>query len=105
MDLLQSFLIAHLIYIYFIYGLAFFVLGFAISLAPKPQLPSLATSLRFLGAFGIAHSLAEWTHVFDLAGYPTPGFIHIALLLVAGVYLVQLGINPSVVQTVSGRPA
>ncbi|CAG0989328.1 partial Sporulation kinase E, partial [Anaerolineae bacterium] len=89
MDLVQSLLIANLIYIYFVYGLAFFVLGFAISLAPKPQLPSLATSLRFLGAFGIAHGFAEWTHVFDLAGFPTPGFIHIALLLVAGVCLVQ----------------
>ena len=93
MELLQSFLTTNLIYIYFVYGLAFFVFGFSISLAPKPRLPSLSNSVLFFGIFGMMHGLAEWAHVFEMAGNPLPVFIHIGFILVAGLALVEAAIR------------
>ncbi|OEF98301.1 sensor histidine kinase [Desulfuribacillus alkaliarsenatis] len=48
-----------------VYGLAFFLMGFAIALQPKnfSNIP-LAKSLKFLALFGIAHGLVEWGIMF-----------------------------------------
>lgn len=51
--------------IYFVYGLAFFVLGLSISLQSRQYSRlNLARSLSWLAAFGILHGLNEWGDVF-----------------------------------------
>lgn len=51
--------------IYFIYGLVFFILGFAIILqSRRSSRLDLARSLRWLAAFGITHGFHEWGEVF-----------------------------------------
>src|SRR5512145_2947427 len=51
--------------IYFVYGLVFFILGFAIILqARQSSRLELARSLRWLAAFGIAHGFFEWGDLF-----------------------------------------
>jgi signal transduction histidine kinase len=49
----------------FIYGLVFFILGFAISLqVRKSSRLDLARSLRWLAAFGILHAFTDWGDLF-----------------------------------------
>ena len=51
--------------IYFMYGLVFFILGFAIILQTRQSSRlDLARSLRWLAAFGIAHAFHEWGDLF-----------------------------------------
>jgi signal transduction histidine kinase len=51
--------------ILFVYGLGFFILGFAIILqSQKSSRLELARSLRWLAAFGITHALNEWGDLF-----------------------------------------
>jgi signal transduction histidine kinase len=51
--------------LYFIYGLGFFILGFAIILqAQRSSRLELARSLRWLAVFGITHALNEWGDLF-----------------------------------------
>ena len=51
--------------IYFVYGLIFFILGFAIILQTRQSSRlDLARSLRWLAAFGIAHGFHEWGDLF-----------------------------------------
>src|SRR5512143_453665 len=51
--------------ILFVYGLGFFILGFAIILqAQQSSRLELARSLRWLAAFGITHALNEWGDLF-----------------------------------------
>ena len=47
--------------ILFVYGLVFFILGFAIVLQTRQSSRlDLARNLRWLAAFGIAHGFYEW---------------------------------------------
>ncbi|MBC8378947.1 MAG: hypothetical protein H8E62_07220 [Planctomycetes bacterium] len=47
--------------VFFIYGLAFFLLGFAILYYPKKNSAfQLASKIRFVGWFGIIHGINEW---------------------------------------------
>ena len=51
--------------ILFVYGLGFFVLGFAILLqVQQSSRLELARSLRWLAAFGITHAFNEWGDLF-----------------------------------------
>ena len=51
--------------IFFVYGLGFFILGFAIILqSQKSSRLELARSLRWLAVFGITHGLNEWGDLF-----------------------------------------
>jgi signal transduction histidine kinase len=51
--------------ILFVYGLGFFILGFAIILqVQQSSRLELARSLRWLAAFGITHALNEWADLF-----------------------------------------
>jgi signal transduction histidine kinase len=55
----------NIIVVYFVYGLVFFMMGFAIALQnDKPSSLILARSFNYLAAFGIIHGLSEWGHVF-----------------------------------------
>jgi nitrate/nitrite-specific signal transduction histidine kinase len=51
-----------MILVFFVYGLAFFSMGFAIALESRPSSGlRLARYLRYLAAFGILHSIMQWS--------------------------------------------
>ncbi len=55
--------------LFFIYGLAFFALGFSVLIYPKKESAfRLAGYLRLIGLFGILHGLNEWAEMFMLTG-------------------------------------
>lgn len=60
-DVLQEFFGRNTVMVYFIYGLVFFLLGFAIALQSwRHTRLELARSLPWLAAFGIIHGIHEW---------------------------------------------
>jgi signal transduction histidine kinase len=75
-----------MIAIYFVYGLAFFSLGFATSLEARraSELP-LGKQLPWLAAFGFAHSAVEWIDMFLLVVSSGPA--HEALTVARSVLL------------------
>jgi signal transduction histidine kinase len=87
--------------IYFIYGLVFFILGFAIILQTrKSSRLDLARNLRWLAAFGIAHGLHEWGDLFIpiQATYLSPQImrllyiLHLMLLAFSFAFLFEFGL-------------
>ncbi len=87
--------------ILFIYGLGFFVLGFAIILQlRRSSRLELARSLRWLAAFGIVHAFHEWGELFIpiQAAYLDGAFIrllysaHLFLLAASFVCLFGFGV-------------
>jgi signal transduction histidine kinase len=88
--------------ILFVYGLGFFILGFAIVLqSQKSSRLELARSLRWLAAFGITHALNEWGDLFIpiQAEYLSDPFVHflnilqLILLVVSFACLFEFGIS------------
>lgn len=85
-----------MIFVFFIYGLVFFILGFSIFLYPgKESAFKLAKHLRLLGVFGITHGVNEWIGMFILIQGPVgvlpleaAGFV---LLPVSFYFLIQFG--------------
>lgn len=86
--------------IYFIYGLVFFILGFAIILQTRQNSRlDLARSLRWLAAFGIAHGFHEWGDLFIpiQAVYLRPEMLrllyilHLILLALSFGFLFEFG--------------
>ena len=86
--------------ILFVYGLVFFVLGFAIILQVRQSSRlDLARSLRWLAAFGITHAFNEWGDLFiphqaDYLNIPSIRVLytlHILLLAVSFVCLFEFG--------------
>ncbi|DAB37627.1 MAG: hypothetical protein A2023_07670 [Sulfuricurvum sp. GWF2_44_89] len=56
-------------YIYFIYGLAFFLLGFSILHYPmENSIFKFTRELKYLGVFGILHGISEWFIMFKSMG-------------------------------------
>lgn len=85
---------------YFIYGLVFFILGFAIILQTRQSSRlDLARSLRWLAAFGITHAFHEWGDLFIpiQAEYLSPEvmrflyILHLILLAVSFAFLFEFG--------------
>src|SRR5512132_3016991 len=88
--------------ILFVYGLGFFVLGFAIILQTQQSSRlELARSLRWLAAFGITHAFNEWGDFFIpiQAHYMPPTLIkllwviQLVLLSASFACLFQFGIS------------
>ncbi len=70
--------------ILFVYGLGFFILGFAILLqVQQSSRLELARSLRWLAAFGITHAFNEWGDLFIpiQAQYMSPFIIKLLLVI------------------------
>lgn len=65
---MQNYFLSHMFMVFFVYGLSFFLLGFAITLQVRRYLKdselSLGRFLWLLAAFGITHGLAEWSTMF-----------------------------------------
>jgi signal transduction histidine kinase len=87
--------------IYFIYGLVFFILGFAIILQTRQSSRlDFSRSLRWLAAFGIAHAFHEWGDLFIpiQAEYLNPEIVrilyilHLILLALSYVFLFEFGL-------------
>jgi len=87
--------------IYFVYGLVFFILGFAIILQTRQSSRlDLARSLRWLAAFGITHGFHEWGDLFIplQKEYLDPGImrflynLHLILLAISFVFLFEFGL-------------
>ncbi|MHB8990644.1 MAG: sensor histidine kinase [Chloroflexota bacterium] len=91
-----------MVLVFFVYGLAFFTMGFAIALEYRRSSDlRLARSLPFLAAFGILHSLAEWADMLLFVEAVTPSpfgieAVRLARTLLLGlstVALVQFGVS------------
>src|SRR5512145_2577811 len=87
--------------IYFVYGLVFFALGFAIILQTRQSSRlDLARSLRWLAAFGITHAFHEWGDLFIpiQATYLSPQgmrllyILHLMLLALSFAFLFEFGL-------------
>ena len=60
-----------MIAVYFIYGLAFFILGIAIAIYPKQHSKFLlAENVWLIAVFGILHGLNEWVDMFIMIQKP-----------------------------------
>jgi len=60
-----SFFSANLTIIYFVYGLVFFLMGFAILIQNRSRSKiKLANALKYLAVFGIMLGLSEWAVIF-----------------------------------------
>ena len=89
MNFLPSFVGDDLLVVYLVYGLAFFVLGLSILLAPKPRLPGLAASLPLLAGFGLLHSLFEWAEMLALDGRAVSPILRLGLLIASLLFLLE----------------
>ena len=87
--------------IYFVYGLVFFLLGFAIILQTRQSSRlDFARSLRWLAAFGITHGFHEWGDLFIpiQAEYLSTAIIrilyilHLILLALSYIFLFEFGL-------------
>ncbi len=87
-----------MILVWFVYGLAFFILGVTILVYPKRGSRfALARYIWMIGAFGIVHGLNEWLDMFIAIGGPLPpGFMaqaRMATLSVSFFFLLQFGVT------------
>ena len=70
---LTAFLQANIILIYFVYGLAHFVIGIAVALeSGRTTQLQLSRALPFLALFGITHGINEWIEMFSLIAGQIP---------------------------------
>ncbi|MDP3265726.1 MAG: diguanylate cyclase [Sulfuricurvum sp.] len=70
-------------YIYFFYGLAFFLFGFSILHYPiENSIFKFTRELKYLGTFGILHGISEWLVMFQLHETgETKEFLHLAYFI------------------------
>jgi PAS domain S-box-containing protein len=85
-----------MIFVWFIYGLAFFILGLSIIVYPKKDSAfKLAKYFWWVAAFGILHGVNEWLDMFIGIGEPFPPdvlkLIRIFTLIASFLCLVQFG--------------
>ena len=82
--------------VFFIYGLAFFLLGFAILIYPtKGSSYDLSKSIKFIAWFGILHGINEWLDLFLLIEHFSNPFpikiIRAGTLPLSFIFLVYFG--------------
>ncbi|MFH1552157.1 MAG: PAS domain-containing sensor histidine kinase [Candidatus Omnitrophota bacterium] len=87
-----------MILVVFIYGLAFFVLGFAIFIFPKKDsVFKLAKNLWLIASFGIIHGVNEWIDMFILIKKPIEitflKVIGLPILAISFLFLIQFGVK------------
>ncbi|MGE5617827.1 MAG: sensor histidine kinase [Sphingomonadaceae bacterium] len=80
-----------MVLVFFVYGLAFFSMGFAIALEYRRSSDlGLAASLPYLAAFGILHALAEWADMLLFVQAPAPSALGLEAVRVARTLLLGL---------------
>ncbi|MDD5773922.1 MAG: HAMP domain-containing sensor histidine kinase [bacterium] len=94
--MLLEFFTFNLDLVFFVYGLAFYVMGVAILIQPRKEesVFKLAEFIWLLGAFGISHGVNEWLDMFILVKRFELGIWHIirmAVLTVSFVFLFEFG--------------
>ncbi len=92
-----------MVFVFFVYGLAFFSMGLAVWLeAGRASGFRMTRSLRFLAGFGILHGVHEWMEVFTrlhdtaVITLPYPFLIHtvsIFLLIISFLLLIIFGLQ------------
>ncbi|MHC4686145.1 MAG: two-component system sensor histidine kinase NtrB [Planctomycetota bacterium] len=85
-----------MIFVWFIYGLAFFTLGLVIIIYPKKgSVFRLANHIWLIAGFGILHGINEWLDMFIVLGDPFPPkvlkLIRIATLSGSFLFLLRFG--------------
>jgi signal transduction histidine kinase len=99
----SSFFANHLIEIYFLYGLAFFLTGvvFLLEAGRFPVFPS-SQAIPFLSSFGLIHGAHEWIEMFQLMGLVPIGWtfelIRLFMLAFSFYLLVEFGIHSIIVE-------
>ncbi|MEW6087849.1 MAG: HAMP domain-containing sensor histidine kinase [bacterium] len=96
--MLLDFFTYNLTIIFFVYGLAFYVMGVSILIQPRKEESSFKLSefVWLLGAFGISHGINEWLDMFILAtSYDLIIWreMRLALLTVSFVFLFEFGLR------------
>ena len=89
-----------MIFIWFIYGLAFFALGLVIITYPKkPSMFDLANHLWLIAGFGLLHGTNEWIDMFIGIGEPFPASVLkvIRLITLSGSFLFLLRFGTKVI--------
>jgi len=87
-----------MVFVFFIYGLAFFILGFAILLYPRRNSRfALAGQVNLIAGFGVIHGINEWIDMFILLNKPAPvAVLEIARLFtlpVSFIFLLFFGVR------------
>ncbi len=89
-------------HVYFVYGLAFFVLGLAVALeVGRAENTRFSQAMRPLAVFGLTHGFNEWVDMFALVGRQTYHFqpnvifsiLRLALLSVSFASLAAFGVQ------------
>jgi signal transduction histidine kinase len=98
MEVFSLFFKAHLVPIYFTYGLAFFITGVVVGLeATRSSVRSLARALPFLAVFGVIHGTHEWVEMLylmtDGAVGSLPHLARIVVLALSFFFLVEFGLR------------
>ena len=86
-----------MIFIWFVYGLAFFILGLVILVYPKKGSAfGLAKDIWMIAVFGILHGINEWLDMFIGIGEPFPPdilkFLRMITLSVSFLFLMSFGL-------------
>lgn len=75
MNPISAFFVRNIITVFFLYGLAFFVMGMALALASRQTSQfRFAVAIRPLAAFGILHGIHEWIEMFQKMAVLTSGY-------------------------------
>ncbi len=97
MNPISAFFIEHLIFVFFFYGLAFFVLGLALIFASRQTSEfRFVQAIKPLAAFGLLHGIHEWVEMFQMIALQTgndlssPWINGIRLVLLALSFLMLL---------------
>ncbi len=102
MNAASAFLTQNIVFVYFLYGLAFFAVGLVVILeSARASEFRFARALPALAAFGILHGVHEWFEMFQIfaahEGGRAPGtpeeVVRIALLAVSFLCLMAFGIR------------
>jgi signal transduction histidine kinase len=97
-DAFCAFAMTHMVLVYFLYGLGFFVAGVVVLLeaSRRPQLP-LAQGLSLLAIFGIIHGCHEWIEMFQLIAEGSSmlfsQFPRLPILTISFIALLEFGIQ------------
>ena len=102
MNPISAFFVRNIVIVFFVYGLAFFVLGLALALVSRQTSEfKFARAIPFLAGFGILHGIHEWYEMFQQIAFLTSGhtptnleeIVRLALLIISFLMLLAFGVS------------